>query len=280
MRFVNADGRAALLVDGAVHDLERLTGGTVSADPTTALRRQWDAVRDAFAAGAAAGGVPVEQVRLGSPVPEPRAVYAVALNYRAHAAETGRDPGELPGIFAKFPTAVTGPHDDIVLPRERTKVDYEAELAVVFADGGHHVDATAAWDAVLGFTCAQDVSERHVQYAAMGQFAMGKSYDTFCPLGPALVTLDELADPADLAIRCRVDGEVRQDARTSDLIVDIPGLTAFISSVCPLRAGDVCLTGTPSGVGAARGSFLAAGDVVETEIEGLGTMRNRCVAEP
>jgi 2,4-diketo-3-deoxy-L-fuconate hydrolase len=280
MRFVNADGRAALLVDGSVHDLEGLTGGVVSSDPTTALRHQWDAVRDAFAAGAAAGGVPVDRVRLRSPVPEPRAVYAVALNYRAHAAETGRDPGELPGIFAKFPTAVTGPHDDIVLPRGRDRVDYEAELAVVFAEGGHHVGAADAWDQVLGFTCAQDVSERYVQRAAMNQFAMGKSYDTFCPLGPALVTLDELADPADLAIRGLVNGEVRQDARTSDLIVDIPGLVAFISAVCPLRAGDVCLTGTPSGVGVAQGVFLRPGDVVETEIEGLGTMRNRCVAEP
>jgi 2,4-diketo-3-deoxy-L-fuconate hydrolase len=280
MRFVNADGRAALLVDGAVHDLEGLTGGAVSADPTTALRHQWDAVGDAFAAGTAGAGVPVDQVRLRSPVPEPRAVYAVALNYRAHAAETGRDPGELPGIFAKFPTAVAGPHDDIVLPRGRDMVDYEAELAVVFTDGGHHVPASGAWDRVLGFTCAQDISERYVQRAAMGQFAMGKSYDTFCPMGPALVTLDELADPADLAIRGLVNGEVRQDARTSDLIVDIPGLVAFISSVCPLRSGDVCLTGTPSGVGVARGTFLRPGDVVETEIEGLGTMRNRCIGEP
>ena len=138
---------------------------------------------------------------------------------------------------------------------------------MVVAGGGHHVDAADAWDHVLGLTCAQDVSERHVQYAAMGQFAMGKSYDTFCPLGPVLVTVDELADPADLAIRCRVNGEVRQDARTSDVIVDIPALLAFISSVCPLRAGDVCLTGTPSGVGAASGTFLQPGDVVETEID-------------
>jgi 2,4-diketo-3-deoxy-L-fuconate hydrolase len=114
----------------------------------------------------------------------------------------------------------------------------------------------------------------------MGQFCMGKSYDTFCPIGPVLVTLDELADPLDLAITCRVNGTTRQAARTSDLIVGVAGLVSWISSVCPLRAGDLCLTGTPSGVGAADGTFLRPGDVVETEIEGLGTMRNRCVAEP
>jgi 2-keto-4-pentenoate hydratase/2-oxohepta-3-ene-1,7-dioic acid hydratase in catechol pathway len=223
--------------------------------------------------------VPLAAVTLGSPVPEPRAVYAVGLNYRAHAAETGREPGELPGIFAKYPTAVCGPYDDVVLPRGRDQVDYEAELAVVFGDGGHHVAPEQALAHVRGFVCAQDISERYVQRAAMNQFAMGKSYDTFCPLGPALVTTDELTDPHDLRITCRVNGATRQDARTSDLIVDVPGLLAFISSVCPLRAGDVCLTGTPSGVGVAQGRFLQPGDVIETEIEGLGMMRNGCVAE-
>jgi len=134
---------------------------------------------------------------------------------------------------------------------------------------------------VLGFTIAQDVSERATQFEAMSQFSMGKSFDTFCPCGPAIVTLDELADPADLHIVCRVNGEVVQDDRTSSLIFDVPALVEFISSVCTLRAGDLCLTGTPAGVGVTRTppQFLQAGDVVETEIEGLGAMRNRCVAE-
>jgi 2,4-diketo-3-deoxy-L-fuconate hydrolase len=279
MRFVNADGRAALLVDGRVHDLARLSGGAIAHDPTVALRRQWDLVRAAHDRGSFAGGVPVAEVRLGPPVPEPRAVYAVGLNYRAHAAETGRSPGELPGIFAKYPTAITGPHDDVVLPRGRSQVDWEAELGVVFGDGGHHIDEEAAAGHILGYVCAQDISERYVQRAAMGQFAMGKSYDTFCPIGPAVVTLDELDDPDDLRITCTVNGEVRQDDRTSGLIVGVAALVSFISSVCPLRAGDLCLTGTPAGVGAARGTFLAPGDVIGTEIEGVGTLRNRCVAE-
>jgi 2-keto-4-pentenoate hydratase/2-oxohepta-3-ene-1,7-dioic acid hydratase in catechol pathway len=221
----------------------------------------------------------VGQVVLGPPVPEPRAVYGVGLNYRAHAAETGRDPGELPGIFTKFPTAVTGPFADVVLPRGRTMVDWEAELAVVFGDGGRYVAEEDASAHILGYLCAQDISERYVQRAAMNQFSMAKSYDTFCPLGPAVVTLDELADPDDLRVTCRVNGELRQDDRTSGLIVGVAALTSYISSVCPLRAGDVCLTGTPAGVGAATGTFLAEGDVIETEIEGLGTMRNRCVPE-
>jgi 2,4-diketo-3-deoxy-L-fuconate hydrolase len=278
MRFVNAGGRSALLVDDTVHDLATLTGGLVAADPTTALRRQWDDIQAAHARGAYGGGIPAGKAKLGPPVPEPRAIYGVALNYRAHAAETGRSPGELPGIFAKFPTAITGPFDDIVLPRGRSMVDWEAELCVVFGrpGGGERTGAAS----ILGYTCAQDVSERYVQRAAMGQFSMGKSYDTFCPIGPAIVTGDELPDPGDLGISCQVNGALRQNARTSDLIVGIAELVRFISSVCPLRAGDLLLTGTPSGVGAASGTFLQPGDVVETWIEGIGTMRNRCVAPP
>ena len=284
MRFVNIEGRSGLLADDRVYDLQELSGGTVKADPALVVRSQrlWDKALEVHARGAFSGGTPVAEVRLRPPMPNPRAVYAVGLNYQAHADETGKEKPELPGIFTKFPTSLTGPNDDVVLPIGRTAVDWEAELAFVMADSPRHVPAEDALDRVLGFCCAQDISERHVQYAAMGQFSMGKSYDTFCPMGPAIVTLDELAtvaDPADLRITCRVNGEVKQDARTSDLIFDIPALVAFISSVCTLRAGDLCLTGTPSGVGVMAGTFLGPGDVIETEIEGLGTMRNCCVAE-
>ena len=205
----------------------------------------------------------------------------MGLNYRSHAAETAMALPEIPAIFAKFPTAVSGPHDDVVLPAGESTADWEAELAVVFAGAGRRVGRERALDAVLGFTCAQDVSERRIQFAAMAQFAMGKSFDTFCPLGPAIVTLDEIDDPADVRVRCRVNGDVVQDGRTSDLVFDVPALVEWISSICTLRAGDVCLTGTPSGVGMARTPevYLRPGDVIETEIDGVGTMRNRCVAE-
>jgi 2-keto-4-pentenoate hydratase/2-oxohepta-3-ene-1,7-dioic acid hydratase in catechol pathway len=279
MRFVNAAGRAGVLVDGRVHDLATISGGAISSDPMVVIREQWDDARAATATGATGGGVAVEDVALGPPVPAPHAVFAVAKNYRAHAEETGSAPSELPGIFTKYPTSINGPFGAVVLPAGRDQNDWEAELAFVVDGAGRHVDAGDAWDHVLGFLCAQDISERYTQFAAGGQFNMGKSYDTFCPLGPALVTLDELADPTDLRIQCRINGRTTQDARTSELIFDIPALVAFLSSVCTLRAGDVCLTGTPAGVGMASGTYLRDGDVIETEIEGVGLLRNRCVAE-
>src|SRR5262245_37135955 len=274
MRFVNADGRAGLLVDDQVFDLPGLP-----TDPTTVVRHHWAEALAAHAAGSFDGGRPVADVHLGPPVPEPRAIYAVGLNYKGHAEEAGRDSPPIPGIFTKFPTSLTGPNDDVVLPSPGMN-DWEAELTFVLADAGRHVAAADAYDAVLGFTIAQDISERGIQFEAMAQFSMGKSFDTFCPCGPAIVTLDELADPADLAIVCRVNGEVMQEDRTSGLIFDVPALVEFISSICTLRAGDLCLTGTPAGVGVTRQppQFLQPGDVIETEIEGLGALRNPCVA--
>jgi 2-keto-4-pentenoate hydratase/2-oxohepta-3-ene-1,7-dioic acid hydratase in catechol pathway len=153
---------------------------------------------------------------------------------------------------------------------------------VVLADAGRHVPADEALArGVLGFMCAQDISERHVQFAAGAQFSMGKSYPTFCPTGPAIVTLDELPDPTSLSVQCTLNGATMQHGTTSDLIFDVAALLAFISSICPLRAGDLCLTGTPAGVGVARTPpvFLQPGDQLVTTIDELGTMSHRCVAE-
>jgi 2-keto-4-pentenoate hydratase/2-oxohepta-3-ene-1,7-dioic acid hydratase in catechol pathway len=208
-------------------------------------------------------------------------VFAIGVNYRSHARETGTDVRPIPAVFTKFPSSITGPHDDVVLPNGEGTTDWEAELAFVVGDGGRNVSARNALDVVRGVLVAQDISERFVQMAAGRQFSLGKSYDTFCPLGPALVTLDELPAPLDMRITCSVNGEVRQDARTSEMIVDIPHLVELLSSVLTLRSGDICLTGTPGGVGYTRTPpvFLQPGDVLETEIEGVGVLRNTCVAE-
>lgn len=279
MRFVNADGRAALLVDDQVFDLERASGGSLSSDPTTVIRSQWAQARALAVDGDHRGGTPLADVHLRPPVPEPRSIYAVGLNYQAHADESGATPPTLPAIFTKFPTAITGPNDPVVLPKGKPMVDWEAELTVVLGDGGRHLSRDDALGHVLGFTCAQDISERETQFQAGAQFSMGKSYDTFCPFGPAIVTLDELDDPGRLHLTCSVNGEVKQDAWTDDLIFDVPALIQFVSSVCTFRAGDLLLTGTPAGVGMAKGTFLAPGDVIETVIEGVGSLRNECIPE-
>ena len=281
MRFVNAAGRAGLLVDGLVHDLNELSGGAIPYWPMEALVAHWDKILDVHEVGAFSGGTPVDQVRLGPPVPRPSSVYAIGVNYRGHAAETGAEIRAIPAVFTKFPSSITGPFDNVVLPQGEGTTDWEAELAFVVGDGGRHIPARDALASLRGVMCAQDISERFVQHAAGRQFSLGKSYDTFCPLGPALVTVDELPNPLDLHITCTVNGEVMQDASTSDMVVDVPHLVELLSSVMTLRAGDVCLTGTPAGVGVARKPpiYLKPGDVVETEISGIGRLRNECVAE-
>lgn len=281
MRFVNAAGRAALLVDDHVYDLSEMTGGRLPHWPMEVLVTHWDEARRLNEVGSFDGGAPVASVRLGPPVPSPRSVYAIGMNYRRHALEIGAEVRPIPAVFTKFPSSITGPNDDIVLPTGEETADWEAELAFVVGRGGRSMSAREALDDLRGFMVAQDVSERFVQMAAGHQFSLGKSFDTFCPIGPAVVTLDELESPLDLRVRCLLNGEVVQDDTTADMIVDVPHLVELLSSVMTLGTGDVCLTGTPAGVGHARTPprYLRPGDVLETTIEGLGTMRNRCLAE-
>lgn len=281
MRFVNAGGRAGLLVDGQVHDLHELSGGRVPWPPMDVVVAHWDDALAAHEIGSFESGTAVESVRLGPPVPSPRSVFAIGTNYRGHAQEMGAELRPIPQVFTKFPSSITGPHDDIVLPRGEGTTDWEAELAFVVGEGGRSVHAREALGALRGFMAAQDISERFVQMAGGTQYSLAKSFDTFCPMGPALVTLDELDHPLDLRIRCRVNGELMQDETTADMVVDVPHLVELLSAVMTLSAGDVCLTGTPSGVGWSRTPkvFLRPGDALETEIEGIGAMRNRCVAE-
>ena len=220
--------------------------------------------------------LPRRQVRLAAPVPRPGKILAVARNYGAHAAERGAAAPEEPVLFLKASSAVIGPEDDVVLPRASEAVDYEGELALVIGRRARHLPAERALDCVAGYTVANDVSARDFQNVR-GQHFVGKSCDTFAPLGPALVTADEIPDPQDLALHTRVSGELMQSARTKEMIFPLAAILAFASRLMTLEPGDVVLTGTPAGVGAGRRPprWLREGDVVEVEIERLGRLRNR-----
>jgi 2-keto-4-pentenoate hydratase/2-oxohepta-3-ene-1,7-dioic acid hydratase in catechol pathway len=205
-------------------------------------------------------------------------IWAVGINYRDHAAETGRDLPPAPTLFAKAPGSVIGPDMPIVIPRHVTQPDYEGELAVVIGSRTKDVSEATALQYVAGLTIAHDVSARDHQFTT-GQFTWSKSFDTFCPLGPEVVSLDEVDLAAGLPLETRVNGEVLQSSNTSQLIFDVPAIVAWISQGLTLEPGDVILTGTPSGVGAARTPprWLVNGDVVEISIGGLGTLRNPVV---
>ena len=206
-------------------------------------------------------------------------MFAVALNYVDHAAESGNEPPEQPLIFPKYVSAFSGPVTDVVLPEGN--VDWECELVAVISRAAHRVSAEEAWSYVAGLTVGQDISERVLQRSGpVPQFGLGKSYPGFAPSGPVLVTPDELPDPDDLAIGCEVNGEVMQSGRTRDMIFPVADLIAFISRVVTLYPGDVIFTGTPPGVGMGRRPpvFLKPGDRLTSHIEGIGEMQQTFVS--
>jgi 2,4-didehydro-3-deoxy-L-rhamnonate hydrolase len=276
MRLANVDGKAHAVVEDRLVDVERASGRRLPADPMELVLR----LADLDGLDVPDGAPAVDGVRLGPPVPRPSKILACALNYRGHAEESGLELPDAPVLFAKLPSALVGPADDLVVPARRDKVDWEAELVVAIARGGKDIPAARAWDHVAGLMCGQDVSDRGEQFRSVRQFTLAKSRDSYAPTGPFLVTPDELEDPNDLAIRCLLDGEEVQSSRTSDLIFPIAELIEFVSSWATLEPGDLIFTGTPSGVGDGRDPprYLAPGNVVETEIEGVGSMRNPCVA--
>jgi len=216
------------------------------------------------------------------PIARPSKIICAGVNYRDHADETGLDVPRQPVLFAKWPNSLIGPGDPIVLPSFTTQVDYEAELAVVIGRRVRDVSVDDALDAVAGVICLNDVSARDLQFADGGQWTVGKSLDTFCPIGPRVVPLDEIDDPQQLRIRCIVNGEVLQDSTTSDMIFSIAELIAFASRGIELEAGDLIATGTPPGVGFTRNPprFLQPGDDVTVELEGVGTLTNPVVPAP
>jgi len=216
------------------------------------------------------------------PVPPPEKILCIGLNYLDHAIETGAEPPTEPVVFSKFNSALVGDGDAIVLPSLSQEVDYEAELVVVIGRTARHVAEGDAMKCVAGYTCGHDVSARDWQKGRPGgQWLLGKSFDTFAPIGPWLVTTDELPDPSNLRVKMHLSGEVVQDSTTAQLIFNIPQLISHLSQIMTLKAGDLIFTGTPPGVGAARKPprFLRHGDVCTVEIEGIGPLTNPCVAE-
>jgi 2-keto-4-pentenoate hydratase/2-oxohepta-3-ene-1,7-dioic acid hydratase in catechol pathway len=214
---------------------------------------------------------------LGAPVPQPRQSFGIGLNYQDHAGETGAQLPPAPLTFTKFPSCIAGPTADVPLSGEM--VDWEVEIVAVIGRETSRVAVADAWDAVAGLTLGQDISDRAVQMTGVPpQFCLGKSFANFGPTGPALVSVDAFPDPDDIALWCDVAGERMQDARSSQLIFSIPTLVAYLSSICTLYPGDVIFTGTPSGVGMARGRFLAAGELIVSGADVIGELRNTCVA--
>ena len=279
MRFANVKGRASVLAGDRVVDVEQASGGRFGADPMIAIR-QWDAFRSWAQGVAGTGGEPVlSNVDLGPPVPRPSKVFGIGMNYREHAREAGLDVPGSPVVFTKFPNCLSGARADVPLGSDF--VDWEVELVVVIGRRGRRIAASAALEHVAGYCVGQDISDRKMQFADRPpQFSMGKSADGYGPVGPALVSLDTFANPDDLAISCSISGESVQSARTSDMIFSVAELIAFLSGVCTLEPGDLIFTGTPAGVGSTRDPrrYLKAGEVIESTIEGIGALVNRCVA--
>lgn len=229
--------------------------------------------------------IPLTHATLAPPVPEPQKIICVGLNYGAHADEAARIPGApsdlpvAPILFAKFATCLVGHEAEVVIPPSSSKVDWEAELAVVIGRTATRVAATDALDYVGGYTAFNDVSARDLQLQTP-QWTAGKACDTFAPCGPWLVTADELPDPQNLRVQARLNGKTMQDARTDTMLFPVRRLVEFISSVITLVPGDIIATGTPAGVGAGMQPpvFMSAGDVIEVEVEGIGVLRNTIVA--
>jgi 2-keto-4-pentenoate hydratase/2-oxohepta-3-ene-1,7-dioic acid hydratase in catechol pathway len=256
-------------LDGSVWSLVRSSvEAALRADDKTV--EQWKKHNKVYA---------VEDVQITAPVPRPGKVICIGLNYRDHAVESQMQIPESPIIFSKFATCVVGPDDPVVLPRGSEKTDYEAELAFVVGKLAKDVPRDKALAHVFGYCCFNDISERGFQFAD-GQWQRGKSCDTFAPMGPYVVTADEITNPHNLGIKLRLNGETMQNSRTEQLIFGIPQLIEFLSRSITLEPGDVVATGTPPGVGFARKPpvFIKPGDKMEVEIDGLGVLSNPVAA--
>lgn len=277
MRVASLVNRAVLVVGHRTIDIATASQGRFGPDPQS-LFDDWLAF-DAWSRGfdpSNAESAPLDPSALGAPVPRPRQVFAIGINYAEHAAEAGYPPESLPVTFTKFPTCIVGPDHVVELPEGH--VDWEVELVAVIGTEAFRVSRESAWDHIAGLTIGQDLSERLIQLEGKSpQFSLGKSFPGFGPTGPWLVTSDEVPNRDDLALSTTLSGQTVQSSRTSHLIYDIPELIARLSAICPLLPGDLIFTGTPAGVGnrMTPPRFIRPDDVLVSEIEGIGTLTTR-----
>ncbi|MBD7919604.1 fumarylacetoacetate hydrolase family protein [Cellulomonas sp. Sa3CUA2] len=279
MRIANVDGRLTLLTRQGPVDVEEVSGGRFTSDPQ-AVYDVWDefagwAREQGDVTGVESG---LDTARLGAPVPQPRQIFAIGLNYVDHVEESGNDLPSFPTVFTNFQSAITGPTGTVRLSGD--SVDWEVELVVVVGRGGRDIPAAQAWQHVAGVTAGQDLSDREVQLRPPApQFSVGKSFAGYAPIGPVVVTPDELADPDDIALGCALNGEQVQSSTTAQLVFSVPQVIEYLSAVVELYPGDLIFTGTPAGVGLGRTppEYLRPGDVVETWVAGVGAMRHEFV---
>jgi len=281
MKLANVGGRLTIRLPEGDVDVERASRGRFPADPHD-VYAQWQDFRawaETLDPTSVVTAPPAERADLRAPVTRPAQVFAIGLNYREHAAESGHAVPEHPPTFTKFASSLTGPEGDIELPVGN--VDWEVELVVVIGRIARNVSAEEAWSHVAGLTVGQDISERVAQLVGpVPQFSLAKSHPGFGPMGPVLVTPDELDNPDDLELGCSINGETVQKGRTSDLVFPVPELIARLSDTVTLLPGDVIFTGTPSGVGLGRSPqrFLQPGDELVSYVDGIGEMRHRLVS--
>jgi 2,4-didehydro-3-deoxy-L-rhamnonate hydrolase len=277
MRIANVGGRLKLIVPGGMVDVERASNRKFSRDPQAAYS-SIDKLQT-WAGGISEADEPFDPIVASSPVPAPRQVFAIGLNYADHAAESGFTRPESPVVFTKFPSSVADPVSTVVLPPG--SVDWEVEVVVVIGKVATMVSLENAWDCVAGLTVGQDISERDLQRRGPApQFGLAKSYAGFAPMGPYVVTVDEFDHPDDLELGCRVNDEIMQNGRSTDMIFPVSELVSYLSRIVTLLPGDIIFTGTPSGVGMGRTPpvYLQHGDVLRSWIEGIGTITQTFVS--
>jgi 2-keto-4-pentenoate hydratase/2-oxohepta-3-ene-1,7-dioic acid hydratase in catechol pathway len=271
----NFEGRLTLVRDGGALDVQRASDGRFASDPQR-VYEQWDAFSRWGSDAELAPDEPVDHARLGPPVPRPRQVFALGLNYAMHAREAGLELPPMPLTFTKFPSCIAGPAATVQVATDR--VDWEVELVAVIGRQAQRVAVADAWAHVAGVMVGQDISARDVQMlGSPPQFSLGKSFPGFGPTGPWLATPDELRDPDDLAISCSLNGEQMQSDRTSSMLFSVSETVSRLSAICPLLPGDLIFTGTPAGVGNRMDPprYLRAGDELVSTIEGVGSITTR-----